>query len=69
MIERVAEAISDREAQFYPGHFDAKELARAAIEAMRKPTSEMTRAFYGPIWADNEAEDCWDRMIDEALKQ
>ena len=67
MIERVAEAIAAREALMYPSHFDAKALARAAIEAMREPTEEMVSASYGPRWAENEIEDKWGRMIDAAL--
>ena len=71
MIERVALAISggDDPANILEIH---RHRARAAIKAMREPTAKMklvgamTMPDYDP--GDNDAEQCWHEMIDEALK-
>ena len=68
MIEKVARALAakqetENEFRFY------MDSARAAIEAMREPTEEMLKSFYGdaPIeqWLGND----WRDMIDAALKE
>lgn len=68
MIERVAAAMGSeyvREA----GNQDFLNIARAAIEAMREPTPEMTRGRHagGEAISDVEAECIWEDMIDAAL--
>jgi len=79
MIERVARAIFRAD---YPEEGEGSEIAwekrahwyseaaRAAIEAMREPTEEMSEAGNVPTyqWVDNTADDVWSRMIDAALK-
>ena len=73
MVERVARAIlkeernldlelsSDITKQSYCRY------ARAVIEAMREPTSEMVDAAYANTGGVG-ATKCWQAMIDEALK-
>lgn len=73
IIERVAKAIE--KASQPPGQKDYKILmenaARAAIEAMRKPTDAMKRSGalcmpdYDP--SVDDAQICWEAMIDAAL--
>lgn len=50
-----------------------EDVARAAIEAMREPTDEMTRAVYvnpeAEFYGAPEAADVWQAMIDVALKE
>lgn len=76
MVERVARAI----AGVPDGHLDERWLrkARAAIEAMREPTTGMCAAGGDMIWAriNNDQNGCtshailsWRAMIDEALKE
>lgn len=70
MVERVARAMQSSDAlivRFSP--WVARELAKAAIAAMREPTAEMTRAFDA---ACDENGHClarygWRVMIDAAL--
>lgn len=69
MANRVAQAIADVWCE-KPGNTEAARLfektARAAIEAMREPTSAMeTEACWH---LDTTASDVWKSMIDEALK-
>lgn len=74
MIERVAEAIyamarETRDEWLIP---DWKMVARAAIEAMREPTSEMTSCSEEVHWGDScyicgGLKDGWQKMIDAAL--
>lgn len=85
MIERVAEAIkaarTDNKLSLtvdgkFLFHFD-RELARAAIEAMREPMREMLSHFdsemimtdgYGAYWIEDVAAlEAWHRAIDTAL--
>jgi len=78
MVERVAEAIRDRrtQADFHAvkdGHWiidHDKELARAAIEAMREPTLPMVAAAVKRDWK-GETDPTWAEgyraMIDAAL--
>lgn len=66
MIKRVAIAIRLRDTT------DELAMARAAIEAMREPTDDMASAGGSELpdydAGDDDAVDCWKRMIDEALK-
>jgi len=41
--------------------------ARAAIEAMREPTTEMLWAYELPNIGPDEIRECWQAMIDAAL--
>jgi hypothetical protein len=61
MLERVAKAIGDENNWMKD---DYRKEARAAIEAMRKPTQPMLQAA-GDDWC--EAETSWEIMIDAAL--
>jgi hypothetical protein len=67
MVDRVAEALRQ---EFEPYRvFDegeAERLARAAIQAMREPTSEMACAPDVKEWPD-DAKAAWRAMIDVAL--
>ncbi len=78
MIERAALAMEARRreliaqplARLWP------ELARAAIQAMREPTEEMThgardwsRAKYGIPVGSDASTGCWHSMIDAALSE
>ena len=74
MIERVAKALSEREGS---GPWEGglmgergremwRATARAAIEAMREPTSEMAFADDVKEWPD-DAKAAWRAMIDAAL--
>ena len=62
IIERVADAIADADGQ---GEIAT---ARAAIMAMREPTNEMLKAFYGDVEIDKQLGQDWRDMIDAALK-
>jgi hypothetical protein len=79
MVERAARAIADRADDSYERSkefYDA--YARAAIEAMREPTSEMliagqagveVAAVHVPAWQRDECfQYIWRNVIDEALK-
>ena len=68
MIERVAQAL--RNAESYDASF--ADLARAAIEAMREPTSNQLDAGYAAIserQCDDDLAFGWRAMIDEALRE
>ncbi len=74
MIERVAKAQAGaRWDLFDDEHKDAaRDLARAAIEAMREPTEEMKEAgsdFVYEAWGDGKtiAREAWQANIDAAL--
>ena len=77
MIERVARALAASDRHFSDGgswdeldpieHDIYMASARAAIEAMREPTSEMVDAAYANTGGVG-ATKCWQAMIDEALK-
>ena len=63
MIERVAKAIELRDTT------DSHAMARAAIEAMRKPTKEMIE-FADSVSSDGRgSEDAWISMIMVALDE
>ena len=66
-IERVARAlvVADRSA-ITPDYY--QRMARAAIEAMREPTSEMVDAAYANTGGVG-ATKCWQAMIDAALSE
>jgi len=90
ILERMARAIMDH--GLWPGSFDdpghlknawdierkrCRELARAALTAMREPTEAMVVAGCGEIIPQDmdtnnvreQAHDCWRAMIDAALVQ
>ena len=75
MVERVAKAIhADRSLQHCEWETEAPTMrgfylscARAAIEAMREPTREMTAAAQ-TRWNAGHDRTAWRLMIDEALK-
>lgn len=71
MIERVAKAILEEQRKNRSGFPDNRDLARAAIEAMREPTKAMLDASYRRN-DDNDSEEAtlanYQDMIDEALK-
>lgn len=83
MVERVARAIDpvafikleaseklkwEKRVNIYRNRVeDARKLARAAIEAMREPTSRMMNCEPSP-YSPGEMIDFWHAMIDEALK-
>ena len=74
MIERVARAIADAERNRRPSMAEpfAETLARAAIEAMREPTSNQLDAGYAAIserQCDDDLAFGWRAMIDEALRE
>lgn len=64
IMERVAKAIFSK--MEFPDVTEAEAYARAAIEAMRKPTEDMLDATGGECrkWAPG----AWQAMIDECLK-
>ena len=64
MIERVAKAILKEQQTNRSAFPDSRDIARAAIEAMREPTSAMAKAAY----RDDAPQVVWRDMIDEALK-
>lgn len=76
MVERVGEALRKECLAIFGSTWsndNAWRLAKAAIEAMRQPTPEMSAAgtrigddFYSGV-ADYEAEGIWEDMIDAAL--
>jgi hypothetical protein len=61
MVDRVALAIGAK----FP---DWSAMARAAIEAMREPTTKMLYEGNRSTTDGRGAEDSWPAMIDEALK-
>ena len=68
MIERVVQAL--RNAESYDASF--VDMARAAIEAMREPTSNQLDAGYAAIserQCDDDLAFGWRAMIDEALRE
>jgi hypothetical protein len=71
MVDKVAEAMSYADRMWEHsaiGNYEA--LARVAIEAMREPTREMTRAIRDPGgWVDETPEEIYRQMIDAALKE
>ena len=79
MIERVSRALDKwtEDALNTHGRFDTREMARAAIEAMRTPTEEMeTAAFDADLdiyWGycsngkPGDPGDVWQVMVDAAL--
>lgn len=79
MVERVARAIgnvlvkdSHGECLLIATDEQCTEIARAAIEAMREPTEGMKQsgAMVMPDYDPdvNDAAQCWEAMINEALK-
>lgn len=44
-------------------------MAKRAIEAMREPTDEMLKAFYGDMPCEQWLGNDWRDMIDAALKE
>lgn len=44
-------------------------MAKAAIEAMREPTDEMLKAFYGDMPCEQWLGNDWHDMINAALKE
>jgi hypothetical protein len=63
MIERVARAIEGA-----VNRDDYEDMARAAIEAMREPNTEMKKAGASPDYScGDDAADIWRLMIDAAL--
>lgn len=50
------------------GKFDMRTFARAILQAMREPTDAMVDAGNGVV-PDGAAEDCWQRMLNAALKE
>lgn len=68
MIERVKKALIEVELDRYPGEaIDSERMARAAIEAMREPTTSMVVAGLECSHIDLASE--WRAMIDAVLKQ
>ncbi len=76
MVERVARAMVESR-PIPEGHIRGdvdweffRALARAAIAAMREPTSKMCQAATQivPTWDDDASARKWRAMIDEALK-
>jgi hypothetical protein len=70
MIDRVAAAILKAAHMNGMPIDDSGPLARAAIEAMREPTEAMKDAYYkfDERFSSYPAQDCWETMLDEALK-
>jgi hypothetical protein len=74
IVERVAKAMQESKA--WPAVFKAgtaEELSRAAIQAMREPTTEMADTAYeeceGLLFTGElPVKDMWRAMIDKALK-
>jgi len=73
MVEKVARAIASSQDENKNDYWygDYIEHARAAIEAMREPTEYMASAGWLTNMADDGQgpDDCWRKMIDEALKE
>lgn len=70
MVERVARALEPKCLGFGKGEMPiqiAREFARAAIEAMREPTTEMK--FCGIQEEAYGIDATWKAMIDAALKE
>ena len=67
MIERVAKAIEDADANGF-SKLPYWACARAAIEAMREPTEAMADAGTTETNSEEDAIECWNAMIAEALK-
>lgn len=67
MVERVEEAIRRRMAR--DGGYELSDLARAAIEAMREPTTDMENAGAEADDYGLDAVQSWSVMIDAALKE
>jgi hypothetical protein len=67
MIERVAQAI-DLSHWAVSNPPTSRELARAAIEAMREPTEAMQREMDDGGMGRLSQESFWNRMIDAALR-
>ncbi len=65
MVERVAKAIANNSNLY---GCDPKNIARAAIEAMREPTEAMEKAVSGDEHIDQDPRYYWPLMIDAALK-
>jgi hypothetical protein len=63
MVDRIASAIVD--AGYNPA--TARPIAKIAIAAMREPTNRMLDSGADQLECDGEKE-CWQAMIDEALK-
>lgn len=71
MVDRVARAITPCwEAAHEFDRENYRHIARCAIEAMREPTQAMNKAAYDASACEfpDDAEKCWQTMIDEALK-
>lgn len=70
MIDRVAEAIRLRGCERgYPiSPMVVHHLAAAAIEAMREPTEAMADAGTTETNSEEDAIECWNAMINEAMK-
>jgi len=77
MVERVAIAIACEELGLVPSDWEKcwptaknkyREVARAAIAAMREPTAAMIKAD-GNGELDSWIKEDWQDMIDEALKR
>lgn len=69
MIKRIAQAILSKVPSGYGMRRDEAEIyARAAIEAMRKPTKEMIEAGDRGAMI-RPASDTWTAMIDAALAE
>ena len=75
ILDRVAAAISPLIQDIANGRplknmmeITERQVARAAIEAMRVPTAEMVVAVLQTSARDVPAERMWQAMIDEALK-
>ena len=78
MVDRVAKAINAAGMAWLAKHMLAKHItmtwdvpdevfARAAIEAMREPTPEMTKAAWAK-YEQGHLKTAWRLMIDEAMK-
>jgi hypothetical protein len=75
MIERVARAIGDWDSgrAMVLDANDCRQIARAALEALREPTEGMllpgaeTLPDYDP--GCDDAKNCWQAMIDAALSE
>jgi hypothetical protein len=63
----VWDEISDDSDTDYIGKNEFRDLARAAIEAMREPTEMMMDAGHGEI-LEQSTLPVWQAMVDEALK-
>jgi hypothetical protein len=75
IIDKVAEAINEailNNSTHHDGELAWREMARAAIKALRDPTPEMLKAcdkIMGGGWMNSHSDlETWHAMIDEALK-